>query len=114
MAQPVSPPGCMFEDLAGRMFRFCPALIILASSTLARADSLAPSVRAHAVRRSGSISVDGKLDEPSWTTAPRQSGFVQRFPKDASKPSVETHFSIQYDDEAVFVAVWRSEEHTSE
>jgi hypothetical protein len=100
----------MFEDLASRMRGICTAVAVLAvalpAGPLARADALAPSVRAQAVRRSGAISVDGKLDEASWTAAPRQSGFVQRFPKDASKPSVETHFSIQYDDEAIFVGVW--------
>jgi len=99
----------MLKDLAARMLRFCTPVIVLSglvSSSLARADQLAPSVRARAVRRTGPISVDGKLDEPGWTTAPRQSGFVQRFPKDASKPSVETHFAIQYDDEAIFVGVW--------
>jgi len=97
----------MFKDLAERMGRICLALIVVSGlATVARADVLAPSVRAHAVRRTGPISVDGKLDEPSWTTAPRQSGFVQRFPRDASKPSVETHFAIQYDDEAIYVAVW--------
>jgi hypothetical protein len=63
-------------------------------------------VRAHAVRRQGPIAVDGKLDEPCWSAAPKQSGFVQRFPKDASKPSLETRFAIVYDDEAIFVGVW--------
>jgi hypothetical protein len=76
------------------------------SGSVARADGLAPSVRAHAVRRAGTIAIDGQLDEASWAAAPRQTGFVQRFPKDATKPSAETHFAILYDDEAIFVGVW--------
>ena len=88
------------------MLRFSTAALVLTLGSIAHADDLAPSVRAHAVRRTGSISVDGRLDDAAWTAAPRQSGFVQRFPKDASKPSVETHFAILYDDEAVFVGVW--------
>jgi hypothetical protein len=79
-------------------------LVVLGA--VARADDLAPSVRARAVRRAGPISIDGQLDEAGWAAAPKQTGFVQRFPKDATKPSAETHFAILYDDEAIFVGVW--------
>src|SRR4051812_15319342 len=84
---------------------FIAALVVVCVSS-AQAQDLAPSVRAHAVRRNGPISIDGKLDEPAWSAAPRQSGFIQRFPRDATKPSVETHFAILYDDEAIYVGVW--------
>jgi hypothetical protein len=88
------------------MLRSCiTTLTVLALGSVAHAQ-LSPTVRARAVRRTGSIAVDGRLDEAAWSAAPRQTGFVQRFPKDASKPSVETHFSIVYDDDAVFVGVW--------
>ncbi|HET7504113.1 MAG TPA: DUF5916 domain-containing protein [Kofleriaceae bacterium] len=63
-------------------------------------------MRAHAVRRDGTIAIDGRLDEAIWATAPRHGGFIQRFPRDASKPSVDTRFSIVYDDEAIYVGVW--------
>ncbi len=86
------------------------ALVILVVSlvraAVARAEDLAPAVRAHAVRRTGPIAIDGQLDEAVWATAPRQTGFVQRFPKDATRPSLETSFAILYDDEAIFVGVW--------
>lgn len=91
------------------MLRICTTAVLLSGLALgysARADELSPSVRAHAVRRTSAIAIDGRLDEPVWSAAPKQSGFVQRFPKDASKPSVETHFSVVYDDEAIFVGVW--------
>ncbi len=88
------------------MRRICIAAVLVVSTQVALADDLAPSVRAHAVRRTGAIAIDGRLDEPAWDAAPRQSGFVQRFPKDATRPSVETHFSILYDDQAIFVGVW--------
>ena len=78
----------------------------LALSSTAYAQLPPPAVRAHAVRRAAPISVDGKLDEPAWAAAPRQTGFVQRFPQDGTKPTLETHFSILYDDDAVFVGVW--------
>jgi Domain of unknown function (DUF5916)/Carbohydrate family 9 binding domain-like len=88
------------------MLRICIATLLVGASALASADTLASSVRARATRRTGPIAIDGKLDDSVWSTAQRQSGFVQRFPRDASKPSVETHFSILYDDEAIFVGVW--------
>jgi len=90
------------------MLRFCFAalVVLVARGAIARADDPAPPVRAHAVRRTSPISVDGQLDEAAWAAAPRQTGFVQRFPKDATKPSVETSFAVLYDDEAVFVGVW--------
>ena len=79
-------------------------LLVLAST--ARAAGAAPTVRASAARRAGSISTDGRLDEADWAAAPKHSGFIQRFPKDASKPSFETRFSVLYDDEAIFIGVW--------
>ena len=91
------------------MLRFCHA-ILLALAVLggvAYAQEHPPtSVRAHAVRRAGEIAIDGRLDEAAWTAAPKQSGFIQRFPKDATAPSVDTRFAIVYDDEAVYVGVW--------
>jgi hypothetical protein len=87
------------------MLRSCITLLVVLGS-VAHADDVAPAVRAHAVRRADAISIDGQLDEPAWAAAPKHSGFVQRFPRDASKPSVETRFAILYDDEAIFVGVW--------
>jgi hypothetical protein len=81
-------------------------MVLVALGAEARAQDLAPVLRAHAVRRTGPISIDGQLDEAGWAAAPRQGGFVQRFPKDATRPSAETHFAILYDDEAIYVGVW--------
>src|SRR5688500_7778809 len=38
--------------------------------------------RARAVRRSGDVSIDGRLDEGAWNEAPASDGFVQRFPEE--------------------------------
>ena len=81
-------------------------MVLVVRHEVVRAQDLAPAVRAHAVRRTGPIAIDGQLDEADWAAAPRQAGFVQRFPKDAAKPSLETSFAIVYDDEAIFVGVW--------
>lgn len=58
------------------------------------------------MRRTCAITIDGRLDEPVWGEAPRHSGFVQRFPRDAAPPSLETRFAIVYDDDAIYVGVW--------
>jgi hypothetical protein len=71
----------------------------------------ASAVRARAVRRSGPIAIDGRLDEATWTAATKYSGFIQRFPKDAAAPTVETRFAVVYDDEAMFVGVWADDPH---
>jgi hypothetical protein len=96
------------------MIRFGDALAVAAVTAglagglagAARAADVAPAVRAHAVRRTGAITVDGKLDDAAWAGAPRHSGFVQRFPRDAAAPSLDTRFAIVYDDDAVYVGVW--------
>ncbi|TMQ02307.1 MAG: hypothetical protein E6J91_52645, partial [Deltaproteobacteria bacterium] len=81
-------------------------LALAMSSAVAHAADVAPTVRAHAVRRTSAIAIDGRLDEAAWAAAPKHSGFVQRFPKDASAPSLETRFAVVYDDDAIFVGVW--------
>jgi hypothetical protein len=83
----------------------------LAASLLALVALLAPASRAddlhaHAVRRDGAITIDGRLDEPAWAAAPKQTGFIQRFPQDGGKAAFETSFAILYDDSAVYVGVW--------
>jgi hypothetical protein len=87
------------------MLRTCLATL-LALGSIARAADAPPAVRAHAVRRSAPITVDGRLDEAAWAGAPVHGGFIQRFPQDAAKPSFETRFAILYDDEAIYVGVW--------
>ncbi len=77
-------------------------LLVVACVASARADGM----RAHAVRRTGPIAIDGRLDEAAWAKAPQQTGFTQRFPKDGAKPDHETHFAILYDNEAIYVGVW--------
>ena len=81
--------------------------LVLSFGTLAAASALVHAdVRAHAVRRDGSIGIDGKLDEKAWASAPVQAGFSQRFPKDGAAASLATRFAVLYDDSALYVGVW--------
>jgi hypothetical protein len=97
----------MVVDLR-QMLRLSLFMLVLAStSALAAEAPVVPlDVRAHATKLVGSILIDGRLDEPSWQNAVRQSHFVQRFPKDGGKPDLETSFAVLYDDEAIYVGVW--------
>jgi hypothetical protein len=87
----------------------CLAFLLLIASAAAQADTLPAEVRAHASRRAGSIAIDGRLDEQAWSTAPRQGGFTQRFPKDGAKASQDTQFALLYDDDAIYVGVWAAD-----
>nr|HEX4314586.1 DUF5916 domain-containing protein [Kofleriaceae bacterium] len=84
------------------MLRYVVAIAIVCSCALAHADA----VRGHAVRRTGDIKIDGHLDEPDWASAPKQTHFTQRYPKDNAPPTLETRFAILYDDDAIYVGVW--------
>lgn len=101
------------------MFRSTLLAVSLALSSAAMADVVSstapvidaepePATRLHAnaVRRTGAVSVDGVLDEAVWQSAPRQSRFTQRMPKDGAKAAFETSFAVLYDDDAVYVGVW--------
>jgi hypothetical protein len=81
-------------------------LSIVLASAFAVADTLPPSVRAHATRRTSSVAIDGKLEEAAWASAEKQGGFTQRFPKDGDKPTQDTRFAVLYDDDAIYVGVW--------
>ncbi|MEZ4455342.1 MAG: DUF5916 domain-containing protein [Gemmatimonadales bacterium] len=61
---------------------------------------------ARAVRfQSGTIHVDGVLDEAAWRTAPAFSDFVQRDPDEGKPATLPTEFRIAYTDQAIYVAV---------
>jgi hypothetical protein len=98
----------MFRFIDATRLAWAPALGIALglSGAVAHAAEPPPAVRAHATRRAGAIAVDGRLDEATWQAAPKHSGFIQRFPRDATPPSVDTRFAIVYDDDAVYVGVW--------
>ena len=90
------------------MLRAAVIAVTLMSSTVVAAEPPA-AVRAHAVRRVGELSINGRLDEPAWADAPKQTGFIQRFPTDGVEASYTTRFSVLYDDDAIYVGVWAAD-----
>jgi hypothetical protein len=58
---------------------------------------------AHAARRVGPITLDGRLDEPAWQAAELQEGFRQSHPDEGAKASVATRFRVLWDDENLYL-----------
>jgi hypothetical protein len=76
----------------------CAGLAAPAASAPAGADHVARAERA-----SGTISLDGRLDEPAWRAAPVAAGFRQRDP-DQGQPATEpTELRLLFDDHALYV-----------
>jgi hypothetical protein len=60
---------------------------------------------AQAVRATGPIHVDGKLDEPAWAAAEPTGDFTQSYPNTGSPATQRTEVRILYDDAALYVGV---------
>jgi hypothetical protein len=58
-----------------------------------------------AVRTSGSINIDGRLNEPAWASAPPATDFTQSYPQVGAKATDPTEVRILYDDDALYVGV---------
>ena len=53
----------------------------------------------------GSIELDGRLDDPVWSTIPSGWGFVEHEPDRGVAADETTVFRVAYDDEALYFAV---------
>jgi hypothetical protein len=54
--------------------------------------------------RAGAISIDGRLTEIDWATAPVATGFTQRQPDEGKPAQHQTEVRVLFDDEAMYVA----------
>ena len=79
------------------------ATALLAAPALGGAS--APGDPLEAARRLGTLTVDGRLDEPAWESAPAFDGFVQRFPVEKAAPLQATEVRVLYDDWMLYVGV---------
>jgi hypothetical protein len=83
-------------------------LALLLPSTVSSQPSLHPDTArtqkvATAVRITGGVNVDGKLDDPQWKTAPAISDFIQKDPVEGAAPSDSLEVRFLYDDDALYV-----------
>jgi len=62
--------------------------------------------RLEAVRAAGPITLDGRLDEPSWASAPMATHFIQNDPREGEPATYDTEVRILYDDEALYFGVF--------
>jgi hypothetical protein len=61
---------------------------------------------ATAVRIDVPLSIDGRLDEPVWMTAPAISDFRQTVPNEGAPVSQRTEIRFLYDNDAIYVGAW--------
>jgi len=66
--------------------------------------------RATAIRTTGSILVDGRVEEASWFEAPAITGFTQLDPDEGAPPSLGSDVRIVYDYEALYIAAMLDDE----
>lgn len=81
------------------------ALCLVAAAGLAKdqPSENVPSYRA--VRAAAGMVIDGKLEEPVWSTATPADGFRQRDPQEGEPATERTEVRVAYDDGALYVGV---------
>jgi hypothetical protein len=62
-----------------------------------------PRPVAHAVARSGSVTIDGKLDEAAWAAATPIGDLTQSTPNEGKAPTEKTEVRVLYDDAAIYI-----------
>src|SRR6266436_3505332 len=58
-----------------------------------------------ASRSTGTINIDGKLNEPAWAAAVPSGDFTQSYPNVGAKATDPTEVRVLYDDDALYVGV---------
>jgi hypothetical protein len=62
--------------------------------------------RLTATQVNGPITLDGRLDEPSWAAAPLATNFVQNDPREGEPATFETEVKLLYDSHAIYIGVF--------
>ena len=82
------------------------ALLLAVPALRAQAPAQTPAPPAHAAAwLTTPVTIDGRLDEPVWRTAPVAAAFTQRTPVNGAAPSQRTEVRVAYDADAMYVAV---------
>jgi hypothetical protein len=82
-----------------------PAALVLGLASAAAATQPAGEPVVRAVRTTGAIEVDGRLDEPDWRGAPAATAFIQRDPEQGQPASEVTELRLVFDDRALYAGV---------
>ena len=62
--------------------------------------------RLNAVRATGPVTLDGKLDEASWSAAPLATNFIQNDPREGEPATYQTEVRVLYDDDSLYFGVF--------
>ena len=81
------------------------AFLWIASTAFGAVEGPGVTQLIQAVRVSKSPSIDGKLNEPQWLSAPVFDDFVQSFPDEGARPSERTEVRVLYDDDNLYVGI---------
>ncbi len=84
---------------------------MLARSTAAQVAQPVSRPTATAVRLTGAISVNGRLDEAGWAAAIPITKFIQQKPDDGAQPTEQTEVRILYDDDAIYIGARMFDSH---
>jgi hypothetical protein len=60
-------------------------------------------------RASGTITLDGTLDERAWSDAPVARGFIQNDPNEGEPATFDTEVRVLYDDQALYFGVFAAD-----
>lgn len=86
-----------------------PPLLAAQSPLSPRTDSILGGTparpRTSATRLKGSIRIDGRLDEESWSRTPVASNFIQSWPAERAPATDSTQVRVLYDSDALYVGV---------
>ena len=66
----------------------------------------AETPRLQAVRAGDKITLDGELDEPAWSGAPKAHNFIQNEPREGEPATYDTEVRVLYDDDALYFGVF--------
>jgi hypothetical protein len=85
----------------------------VAAQTSTTGTPLRSERRMTATRTTGSIDIDGVLDEPAWEAAPIANGFVQSEPREGQPATFDTDVRVLYDEQALYFGVFARDDQPS-
>lgn len=85
--------------------RLALAVSLLGICAVSNADAPAPAAPIEIHRRTGAITVDGRLDDPGWQDAAKIGRFYEGNPGDNTTPKVKTAVYLTYDDKNFYIGV---------
>src|SRR6266576_35536 len=83
------------------LFMVCTGSAGLGAQTIPPTSASLPNASAASV--TGTITIDGKLDESAWANATPITDFRQQQPREGAQPTQRTEVRILYDERALYI-----------